>query len=44
MDPLCSSWFYPRKYLHSWIANDVVDVLRAFAADESAQGYFETIN
>ena len=34
----------PRKYLHSWIANDVVDVLRAFAADESAQGYFETIN
>ena len=26
-----------------YIANDVVDVLRAFAADESAQDYFETI-
>ena len=34
----------PRKYLHSWVANDAADVFRAFVADESAEDYFETIN
>ena len=32
------------NFRHSWIANDAVDVFRAFAADESAEDYFEKIN